>query len=120
MNNEEIYKEYDNFIWQQLRDKKYDAPPHCDSRILHDSSDCSYCDRPEWQNKRRELGIASTGCFPNPGEIQCPADAARPSWSSSDHQRWYGNKPTSVDRNDPDWPEQTIASKMMYFQEENN
>lgn len=89
--SKEIYDQYDTFVKEQMRSGNYNTIPHCDSRILHDPSDCEYCDRPEWQNKRRELGIASTGCFPNPGEIPCPADADRPPGGTSDHRRWYGN-----------------------------
>jgi hypothetical protein len=115
MTNEEIYEQYYAFVREQLDSEQYDTIPHCDGRILHDPSDCTYCDRPAWQQKRRELGIASTGCFPNPGEIICPADKDRPSWSESDHQRWYGNRPSKVDRDDPSLPEETFASKVMYF-----
>jgi hypothetical protein len=114
MTNEEIYNEYNAFVWEQLRNKVYDTIPHCDSRILHDPSDCEYCDRPEWQNKRRELGIASTGCFPNEGEIPCEADTVRPP-HQGDHRLWYGNRPTSIERDDPTWPEESFASKAMYM-----
>lgn len=121
MTNEEIYEEYNNFVREELTSGKYDTIPHCDSRILHDSSDCEYCSRPEWQAKRRELGIASTGCFPNSGEIPCEADVTRPP-DKGDHRRWFGNRPTSVDRDDPYWPEETFSSKVMYFDinKENN
>lgn len=116
MTNEEIYEAYNKFIGQQS------ILPHCDARILHDSSDCSCCAKPELQAKRRELGIASTGCYPNPGEIPCPADASRPPGDEGDHRKWYGNRPTSVDRDDPSWPEESLGSKVMYFNvlKENN
>ncbi|MDE1830721.1 MAG: hypothetical protein KGI25_10410, partial [Thaumarchaeota archaeon] len=66
------------------------------------------------QAKRRELGIASTGCYPNPGEIPCAADVARPPGTDSDHRRWYGNLPTSIPRDDPSLPEESYASKILY------
>jgi len=114
MTDEEIYEQYNNFVQKQIRSGMYNTIPHCDSRILHDPSDCGYCDRPEWQKKRRELGIASTGCYPNIGEISCEADAKRPSNTLGDHRRWYGNMPTSIERDDPDWPKESSSSKMMY------
>ena len=45
--------------------------------------------------------------------LPCPADAARPPGSGSDHRRWGGNKPTSAKGN-PSWPAETAASRMMY------
>ena len=114
MTNEEIYAQYNAFVTEQLERGVYDIIPHCDSRILHDPKICSYCDRPEWQVKRGELHIAWTGEAPEKGQIPCEADASRPPGKEGDHRRWFGNRPTSVDRDDPSWPEETNASKMMY------
>jgi len=54
-------------------------------------------------------------CLPVPEHeaLPCPADAARPPGSGSDHRRWGGNKPTSAKGN-PSWPAETAASRMMY------
>ena len=114
MTDEEIYEEYSAFVTQQLTDGVYDTIPHCDSRVLHGVEDCAYCDRLEWQWKRWKLGIANTGHTPMPGFIPCPADAARPPGADNDHRRWYGNRPTSVERDDPSWPQETFASMVMY------
>ena len=45
--------------------------------------------------------------------MPCPADAARPPGSPSDHRRWGGNTATSR-RGDPSQPVQTTASVMLY------
>ncbi len=45
--------------------------------------------------------------------LPCPADAARPPGSPSDHRRWGGNKPTSA-TGDPSWPAETAASRALY------
>lgn len=90
--------------------------PHCDTRVLHAPGECEYCDRrPEWQELRNSWGIAFTGHAPDGNWIRtpCPADAARPPDSDSDHRRWGGNRPTGSLR-DPDWPEETLASRMLY------
>ena len=108
------YEEYAAFVKEQMTSGAYDTIPHCDSRILHRESECDYCsDRPTWQDKRWRLGIANTGHAPEWDEIPCPADAARPPNSESDHRRWGGNKPTSA-KGDDSWPEETFASKVMY------
>lgn len=88
--------------------------PHCDSRILHAPGECRFCDDyPERQQERVNSGIAFTGHPPRPGQSPCPADAARPQNSPSDHRRWGGNRPTSS-LNDPFWPLETPASLMLY------
>jgi hypothetical protein len=87
--------------------------PHCDQRILHGPRDgCGYCDaHPEWQELREAWSIAFTGHPPEPGGLPCPADAARPPGSAADHRLWGGNKPASADSS---WPEETLASRMLY------
>ena len=88
--------------------------PHCDARILHAPGECDYCDgHPEWQELRVNWGIAFTGHAPVGGQLRCPADLHRPPHSAGDHRRWGGNKPTSA-TDDPSWPEETPASKMLY------
>ena len=90
--------------------------PHCDSRVLHAPSECDYCDmHPDWQQQRIHDGICFTGQTPTTGNqpYPCPADAARPPGSPSDHRRWGGNKPTSAE-GDPSWPMETFASQVMY------
>lgn len=46
-------------------------------------------------------------------QLPCPADAARPHGSASDHRRWAGNKPTSA-TGDPSWPVESTASRIFY------
>lgn len=89
--------------------------PHCDQRVLHAPGECEFCDwHPEWQELRQAWGIAFTGHPPAGQEVlPCPADAARPAGASNDHRRWGGNKPTSA-QGDSSWPQETIASVMMY------
>jgi hypothetical protein len=91
--------------------------PHCDSRILHRPGDCIYCDRhPLAQLARYGAKVYFTGdlhVMSDPAWIPCPADAARPPGSSSDHRRWGGNKPTSA-TGDPAWPAESVASVLMY------
>ena len=113
MTSQKNYEEYAAFVEEQIRSGAYDTIPHCDSRILHRANKCEYCDRPLWQKKRWNLNIANTGCEPMAWQDPCPADAARPPGSESDHRRWGGNKPTSA-RGDSSWPEETFASKVMY------
>lgn len=114
MTNEEIYQQYNDFVNEQLTSKKWNTIPHCDSRVLHDPSDCEYCgERPEWQAKRQELKIANTGCTPPDGWIPCEADYKRPP-GDDDHRRWFGNRPTSVERDDPYYPEESFASQAIY------
>lgn len=46
--------------------------PHCDSRVLHEPSECEYCDgHPEWQALRKAWGIAFTGHPPRAGLPRC-------------------------------------------------
>lgn len=95
----------------------YDGLPlvnaHCDQRVLHSPGECEYCDAyPEAQRYRSENNIAFTGHMAL-GIKPCPADAARPKGSPSDHRRWGGNKPTSA-QGDPSWPVETFASRVMY------
>ena len=89
--------------------------PHCDDRILHEPKSCTYCDQyPDRQFERIQNHIAFTGQYPPPpGWQPCPADAARPPGSDSDHRRWGGNKPTSA-LGDPTWPEESFGSLVMY------
>jgi hypothetical protein len=114
MTDEEIYAEYAAFVEEQVDSGNYDTIPHCDSRILHSKFDCLYCSRPEWQQKRADLGIALTGYEPLFNQISCPADAARPPGGEGDHRRWGGNRPTSVERDDPSYPEESFASRWLY------
>ncbi len=87
---------------------------HCDSRILHEPGVCIYCDHyPELQQWRIDNGWAFTGETPLPHQRPCPADAARPPNSPSDHRRWGGNKPTSAE-GDAAWPAESFASVVMY------
>jgi hypothetical protein len=44
----------------------------------------------------------------------CPADAARPPGSESDHRRWGGNKPTTAYDHPDGWPEESLASQVLY------
>lgn len=68
------------------------AFPHCDARILHAPGECSYCDKyDDWQELRGMWRIAFTGETPPEGWTPCPADAARPPGSPSDHRKWGGN-----------------------------
>ena len=113
MTNKEIYEAYNNFVHQQLKEGLYDTIPHCDARILHHRSQCEYCNRPAWQQKRWELGIALTGFKPLNWQIPCEADVTRPQNSEGDHRRWGGNKPT-ISNGDESWPEETLVSKVMY------
>ena len=92
---------------------EYGTIPHCDSRILHRPDDCEYCDRPDLQGARRQLGIAFTGEAPHGEQIPCEADLTRPQGEDNDHRRWGGNKPTSA-IGDPTWPTETFASHVMY------
>lgn len=100
--------------------------PHCDSRVLHAPGECEFCDRHrDWQNGRIHDRICFTGLdgetmnrryrlgLPPVRWQPCPADAARPPGSSSDHRRWAGNKPTSA-TGDPSWPAETFASQVLY------
>lgn len=65
--------------------------PHCDPRILHAPSKCKYCDKcPEAQALRKAWNIAFTGQVPAEGQIQCPAEQARP---LEVIERWGGNVP---------------------------
>lgn len=88
--------------------------PHCDARVLHAPTECEYCDMHEnWQTFRTGMGIAFTGHEPRSDEVACPADAARPPGSPSDHRHWGGNKPTGS-LGDPSWPAESAASLMLY------
>jgi DNA-directed RNA polymerase subunit RPC12/RpoP len=116
MTNEETYEAYANFVHELIESGKYNTIPHCDSRILHHPKECEYCNVPELQAKRAELGIALTGhALSMFRQVRCPADAARPPGGESDHRRWGGNKPTSADAS---WPEETFASRVMYGEPE--
>jgi len=49
-----------------------EAPPHCDSRVLHAPGECEFCDqRPEWQALRQAWGIAFTGHVPKADLPRC-------------------------------------------------
>jgi hypothetical protein len=70
--------------------------PHCDSRVLHAPSECTYCDGyPELQQARQDWRVAFTGHEPVGDEAPCPADTARPPNGSSDHRRWSRNRAVS-------------------------
>lgn len=85
--------------------------PHCDSRVLHAPGECEHCDHyPERQRARQNGRVAFTGHEPTEDQLPCPADAARPPGSTSDHRRWYGNVATSQEPVD-----ETEASKVLYF-----
>ena len=91
-----------------------DRYPHCDSRVVHAPGECTYCDdQPTLQIARLTANIAFTGYEPKPGQFPCPADAARPTNTPSDHRRWAGNKPTSA-TGDATWPRETFASVVLY------
>ena len=67
--------------------------PHCDQRVLHAPSECTYCDMfPIWQELRDNWGIAFTGHAAPAGGLPCPADHARPPGGPSDHRNWPGNR----------------------------
>jgi len=64
--------------------------PHCDQRILHAPTECSYCDAyPERQALRQAWGICFTGYEPDGKELPCPADFARPGGLC---EQWSGNR----------------------------
>lgn len=92
--------------WHCTLDAGHDGPcptvederaafPHCDTRVLHGPKDgCDYCNSyPDWQGLRTMWGIAFTGHKPTDDQLPCPADAARPKGSPSDHRQWAGNRP---------------------------
>jgi hypothetical protein len=83
---------------------------------LHAPGECEFCDeRSVWQELREAWGICFTGHQPADWYIlPCPADFSRPPGSASDHRRWGGNKPTSARDDDPNWPEETWASRLLY------
>lgn len=109
MNKPQAYALWALFV----RNAKDETIPHCDSRILHHPTECTYCDRPEWQVMRSQLKIAHTGKPAPEGWFVCPADFSRPAGASNDHRRWGGNKPTSA-TGDVSWPRETTASVIMY------
>jgi hypothetical protein len=64
--------------------------PHCDSRILHLASECSYCaDAAPLQEERERLGISNSGHANR--QYPCPADQAR---AKTQYSAWPGNRPT--------------------------
>lgn len=108
----EPYAEYEKALDRYLETSS--TIPHCDSKILHHPSECTYCARATTlQEARQALGIAFTGHYPVPGQVPCPADFARPKDTDADHRRWGGNKPTSAE-GDPSWPIETVDSQWLY------
>lgn len=66
--------------------------PHCDARILHRPTTCTYCDtHPEWQAYRIAMGINFTG-ETDSDKAPCPSQRFRPHQVA--HQ-WHGNRPTN-------------------------
>lgn len=111
------YLDYDRAVEESAN--KCGTIPHCDSRILHHPDECEYCaDRPELQQRRRQLKIAFTGHEPKADEIPCEADLERGPGSQADHRRWGGNKPTSALVNPEGWPEESFSSRMLYGEPE--
>src|ERR1700686_5507339 len=66
--------------------------PHCDPRILHAPTECSFCDEhSDWQFLRFQWGIAFTGWEPTEKELPDPATYAR---GYANANAWGGNKAT--------------------------
>lgn len=104
---------WNNWVSERLESGKDTTIPHCDSRILHAPEECEYCDRPDWTRERLKTKLTFTGRSPVDGESPCEADATRGPGTSGDHRRWGGNKPTGSE-GDATWPEETLASHIMY------
>ncbi len=69
--------------------------PHCDSRILHAPTECSFCDEhPDWQFLRMQWGIAFTGWEPAEKELPDPATYVR---GYANANAWGGNKATIIE-----------------------
>jgi hypothetical protein len=109
----ERYEAWNEFVHGRLTNGPDETIPHCDSRILHHPNECRYCNRPDWQDERKRLGIALTGRDPDDGQVPCEADAERPPGAPNDHRHWGGNKPTSS-IGDPSYPRETVDSQFLY------
>jgi len=64
--------------------------PHCDARIVHPPSECTFCDASGLQEVRACWGIAYTGQEPEGEQTPCPANEAR---SDESLYSWGGNRP---------------------------
>jgi hypothetical protein len=68
--------------------------PHCDHRLLHSPSTCTYCDaHPEWQALRIAWGINFTG-ENDPNKAPCPGSRFRPAEQAA---QWHGNRAVRPD-----------------------
>ncbi len=69
--------------------------PHCDQSVLHAPGECSYCDKhPDWQQLRKDWGIAFTGQYPDDEwQTPCPSDMRR---GTGGAHSWHGNRPAGA------------------------